>query len=306
MRISFVSSGHTPAAQSSAALFSAVAAALQSAGHQVHDSLPDSGADLLILPADSHTLKEFAGSLSSSGRIILLSSYRIYRATAQMQQSMSGDPVTAPQGENAPLRTDTAHPDADLVAAETFARQHASSLTILRLPQIFGPQQVRQFGEYLNKMLAKRPAIPLHPAVANWKCTCGYVADVAAAITKAATDSRALGQIYNIGEYQTPTVAERLHLLARAAGYRGKILVVPARLAPAHLHPHNVNFSNDIIMDTGRILRELGFADVTPEKQLWQQTVEWEKTDLLPDSQASINNAAEDELLRKFGLISRS
>lgn len=283
---------------------------LQNAGHQV--SSEQAQADVIVLSAptfDEFKLKRIARDALPTSRIVMLSGFKVYRAAAQYDRTETGEPTTAPLTESSALRSAG---DLGMVQAESQLQQLSQPWTILRLPQIFGPGWTPVFHKYLSIMETRRPALLLEPGIANWRFTHGYIADVAAAIALAATHPKAERQIYNLGERETLTVAERLHLLARAAGYKGKILVVPERIAPAHLKESSRDYRNDIILDTGRIHRELGFAATTPEKQIWQQTVAWElprldsmKTEGLVENLTPEQISAEDEVLRKFGLLSR-
>jgi hypothetical protein len=66
-------------------------------------------------------------------------------------------------------------------------------------------------------------------------------------------DERAAGKTYNVGETPTPTVAERLRFL-------------PPR--PDHpLFDRAANFDQDIVYDTSRIRRELGYREVKDERE---------------------------------------
>jgi nucleoside-diphosphate-sugar epimerase len=58
---------------------------------------------------------------------------------------------------------------------------------------------------------------------------------------------------YNVGEASTPTVAERLRFL-------------PYRAGPA-LFDKAANFEQDIVYDTSRIRRELGYSEVIEERK---------------------------------------
>lgn len=273
---------------------------LQAAGHSV--SQESASADVIVLSGPSFRRERLEGQCPPQTRIVMLNSFRVYRAAAQFERGLAGDPITAPLSEQAPLRTSA---DLAMVNAETELQRLPQPWVILRMPEIFGPGWPALFGRYLSQMDAKRPALLLEPGQANWRCTHGYIRDVANAIAVAATHPQAERQIYNLGERDTPTIAERLHLLARAAGYKGKILVVPERMAPAHLKDELRDYRNDIIMDTGRIRRELGYTDTTPEKQIWAETVAWERSQMEPFKMTDEQVAAEDEVLRKFGLLSR-
>lgn len=274
-------------------------------GHSVTTATNSAQTNVMVIPAQTSLLTQIQKQEEFTGRIVMLSSWRVYKAASQAERRQTGEPITAMLSENAPFRTDSDLQMTEMIAAESLLKQSSQEWVIARLPQTFGPGMPRFFGYYLGLMAAKRPALLLEPGQANWRCTHGFVTDVAAAIAAAVTHQRAANQIYNLGERETPTVGERLHLLARAAGFKGKIMVVPSRMAPKHLYHTEMDYRNDVILDTGRIHRELGFANTTSEKHMWQSTVSWEQQKLAPIQLSSEQLQAEDEVLRKFGLLSR-
>jgi nucleoside-diphosphate-sugar epimerase len=82
-------------------------------------------------------------------------------------------------------------------------------------------------------------------------------------VVLAVTNPSSAGRIYNVGEFQTPTMAERLADFARAARWPGRILEVPASaLVETDRVPYD--FVHHIIYDTSRIRSELGYKEVIP------------------------------------------
>jgi nucleoside-diphosphate-sugar epimerase len=95
-----------------------------------------------------------------------------------------------------------------------------------------------------------------HP---NWRWTHGYVENVAAGIVLAATSARAAGCVYNLGEEETPTIAERFAWM-------------PGSSIDAVVNSH-FNYAQDIAYDTRSIRRELGYREVIPEREAILQTL---------------------------------
>jgi nucleoside-diphosphate-sugar epimerase len=120
--------------------------------------------------------------------------------------------------------------------------------TVLRLPKVYGP------GD--NADLATVYAFRNHP---DWRWTHGYVENVAAAIVLAAVHPEAEGNIYNVGEEYTPTIAERLRKL-------------PASSVPPN-DTAKFNFAQDIAYDTTRIRAELGYCEIVSEEEAIIRTV---------------------------------
>jgi nucleoside-diphosphate-sugar epimerase len=188
-------------------------------------------------------------------RIVVPSSGDVYKAYGIFIGIEPGPPVPVPLGEDAPLRT-VRYPyrrpetprealefyyDKVLVEAAVSSRPDLPA-TILRLPKVYGPEE--------NGDLATVYGFRRHP---RWRWTHGYVDNVAAAIALAVLDDRAAGKIYNVGEASTPTVAERL-------------LFLPDQ--PDHaLFDKTANFEQDIVYDTSRIRRELGYCEVVDERK---------------------------------------
>ncbi len=93
--------------------------------------------------------------------------------------------------------------------------------TVLRLPMVYGPgdSQHRLF-EYLKRMDDNRPTIPVDEGLASWRWTRGYVENVAAAVALAATNPRATGRVYNVGEDKGRSTIEWIEEIGGAAGWR--------------------------------------------------------------------------------------
>src|SRR5260370_8426950 len=100
--------------------------------------------------------------------------------------------------------------------------------TVLRLPMVYGPgdYQHRLFN-YLKHMDDNRPAILMDEAEARWRCTHGYVENVAEAITLAVTGERAARRIYNVGEQFTFTMAGGGDKIGQTAGWQGRDCLLP-------------------------------------------------------------------------------
>jgi len=185
-----------------------------------------------------------------TGRIIVLSSGDVYRAYGRFIGLERGPAEHGLLTESSPLR-ETLYPyraqakspnelnyfyDKILVEREIRGQPQLLPATVLRLPKVYGP------GDNAN--LATIYGYRDHP---TWRWTHGYVENVAAAIVLAALHPRAGNRVYNIGEANTPTIAERLQTL-------------PPSACP-QIKTEQYDFSNDIAYDTTRIRRELGYTE---------------------------------------------
>lgn len=149
--------------------------------------------------------------------------------------------------------------------------------TVLRLPAVYGPGDPhRRLRPFVKRMLDQRPAIILESHQANWRWTHGYVEDVASAIALAATEGRASGKVYNLGEAATPSTGERILRIGRAAHWCGSVVTLSPDQLPAHLRqPYEPK--HDLVMDSRRIRDELGFAEPLTEDEGLRRTIEWER-----------------------------
>ena len=187
-------------------------------------------------------------------RIVVPSSGDVYQAYGIFIGIEPGPPVPVPLDENAALRTarypyrkpDTPGEALEFYYDKVLVEAVVSSspdlpATILRLPKVYGPED--------NSDLSTVYSFRQHP---GWRWTHGFVDNVAAAIALAVLDDRAAGKTYNVGEEFTPTVAERLRFLPDQ---------------PDHaLSDMAANFEQDIVYDTSRIRRELGYREVMDER----------------------------------------
>lgn len=189
-----------------------------------------------------------------AGRLVLVSSCDVYRAYGRLTRSEPGPPEPVPLAEDAPLRSvfypyrgmeaqigAYAH-DYEKVLAER-ALQKAAGLdwTILRLPKVYGPRDNGDLGTVYG-----------FAAVPDWRWTHGHVRNVADAIATAALHPAARNAVFNVGEAATPTTGERLAELPKRAGERPE--------------PPPFDFRQDLVIDTSRIRRELGYWDVVDER----------------------------------------
>ena len=169
--------------------------------------------------------------------------------------------------------------------------------TVLRLPRVYGPgDRQHTFRPFVQRMLDQRPAILLGAAQARWRWTHGYVENVADAIAVAATNERAAGRIYNVGEGPTPTAEERVRMLGSVMGWRGDIVILPDDRLPRHLvAPYG--YTPHIAFDTSRIRDELQWSELVTTDEGLRRTADWERT--ADPGPVRLEYAAEDNALLK-------
>ena len=168
--------------------------------------------------------------------------------------------------------------------------------TILRLPAVYGPgDPQRRFRQYLRRMYDNRPAIFLDASQSTWRWTHGYVENVAAAIVRAIVDERAVGRVFNVGEENTPMTSERVAQMAREVQWSGAVIPMPFDRLPPHLRPP-YEARQDLVMDTGRLRRELDFIDPVTRQEGLRRTIDWELTHAVEGEGLHLQYAAEDDL----------
>jgi nucleoside-diphosphate-sugar epimerase len=222
-------------------------------------------------------------------RLVALSSGDVYRAYGRLLGTEPGPPEPVPLDENAPLR-ETLFPYRSAAAGPSDWTYHYEKIlaeraflgsrlptTVLRLPAVYGPGDPHhRFRPYVKRMDDQRPAILLEEAQATWRWTHGYVEDVARAIALAVSDERGAGQVYNIGEATVPTMAERVRKVGELSGWKGTVVSVSSDRLPAHLRtPYQPR--QDLVVETSRVRRELGFREAVPTDEGLLRTIEWER-----------------------------
>ena len=243
-----------------------------------------------------------------SERIVAISSQDVYRNFGLVLGRENTEPNSLPISEDGMLRS-VLYPYRGIVAGEDDPKYNYDKIpvekvimgdaeiagTVLRLPATYGPgdKQHRLF-EYLKRMDDGREFILLGDAEADWRWTHGYVDNVADAIAIAATDERAKGRIYNVGESEALSRRDFVKAIADAARWKGEIITLPQSDLPEHLQSAAI-FEHDVVADTSRIRTELGYKEAVPKETALRETVEWERANP-PDEidHAHFNYATED------------
>jgi nucleoside-diphosphate-sugar epimerase len=227
-------------------------------------------------------------------RVVAASSQDVYRAFGRVNRKEDGPPDALPITEDSPLRHNLYPYRSTPLRAEDDPRKWFDDYdkilvervilgdpelpgTILRLPAVYGPgdYQHRLF-EYVKRMDDQRPAILLEERLAKWRWTHGYVENVAAAIALAVTDERAAGRIYNVGEQETLSMAERVSRIGQEVGWQGEVVTVPDGTLPAHLTA-DINTEQDVVVDTSRIRQELGYTEPISLQEALHRSIAWER-----------------------------
>jgi nucleoside-diphosphate-sugar epimerase len=223
-------------------------------------------------------------------RLVVLSSMDVYRAYDRLRQADPGPPEQMPLKEDAPLRQILYPYRLQAKGEEDFGYHYEKILvervvlgqpdlpgTVLRLPCVYGPgDYLHRTLEYLKRMDDGRSTILLGELRANWRWTRGYVENVAAAIALAATDARAAGQIYNVGEREAATEAEWVRRIGQAAGWTGDVRTASDERLPTHLRlPYD--WTQNLVGDTSKLRQELGYKEPVSLGEALARTVAWQR-----------------------------
>jgi nucleoside-diphosphate-sugar epimerase len=100
------------------------------------------------------------------------------------------------------------------------------------------------------------------------------VANVAAAIAAVVSDPRSAGRVYNVAPKSTLTEEQWVRAIADVVGWRGEIVRVPSDVLPDAMRL-GIDTRQDIVMDSSRIRRELGFVAPVSLDDGLRRTVAW-------------------------------
>ena len=248
-------------------------------------------------------------------RLVAISSVDVYRAFARLNRTEPGAPDPVPLTEEGPLRETlypyreaTPRPPADPMAwADDYDKILVERAvlgeprlpgTVLRLPFVYGPgDRQHRLRPYVRRFDDGRPALLLGEAAARWRATRAAVENVAAAVSLAVVDDRAAGRVYNVGEADAPTEVDFARAVGRAAGWEGEVVTIPDDRLPPHL-ASPVDFAQPMVVDTGRIRRELGYSEPVSRDEWLRRAVAWERENRpTVDDPAAFDYAAEDAAL---------
>ncbi len=233
-----------------------------------------------------------------AGRLVALSSCDVYRNYDGVRRLWNGPPDPCPLREDAPLR-ENLYPYRAQTAGPQDWRYHYEKIlvervvlgqldlpgTVLRLPVVYGPADpYHRLWPYLQQMDERRPTIVLAQDHARWRWTRGYVNNVAAAIALAATDSRATGRVYNVGEPDALSEAEWVRAVGRAAEWHGEVVASAdfEQLAPG---ASDRDWRFELAIDTRWLREDLGFFELHSREEALRQTVNWQRAH--PPSEAA-------------------
>jgi nucleoside-diphosphate-sugar epimerase len=216
-------------------------------------------------------------------RLTVLSSGDVYATYGAFlgQEAPPTNPVPAseagalrrsryPYRSQAPAPDDVLYDYDKILVEQRYRDGSTAPVTILRLPMVYGPGDPHHRVAADLRRLGDAPGglLQLHPLEAAWRCTRGYVDDVAAAIALATTHSEALGKTYNLGEPDALTTQEWLAAIAQAVEVQ--IVIRTSSTAPPS---RPANWTVPVVSATDRIRRDLGFLELVGRVEGLRRTV---------------------------------
>jgi nucleoside-diphosphate-sugar epimerase len=199
-------------------------------------------------------------------RLLALSSMDVYRASGALRGIPSMDPV--PLDESAPLRAaryiyrDAVNPSDDYEKLDVEEEYLKHGATILRLPMIYGEHDDSRREEFiLRRCRANRDRMPIGPGSLLWSR--GYIGDIAKA-ARLAIEADAAGEIFNICESRTWTIAQWAKQTASAAGWGGEFVRVRDELLPRRISTSRLPSSNTCCFDASKARHVLGWTETDP------------------------------------------
>jgi len=250
-------------------------------------------------------------SVGVARRLVAISSCDVYRKYDLLRGVETGEPDSAQLSEDAPLREklypyrdevpDKQHRFYDyekiLVERAVMSRDGLPA-TILRLPFVYGPEDYQhRFYGYIKRMLDNRPAILLDEQQSSARLTRGYCESCGAAIALAATNDRAAGKIYNVGEPDTLPEHDWVRVIAGIIGWSGRLVLLPNDRLPQHLQS-DLQWQYHLDVDTTRIRSDLDYRENIDRTTALQRTIAWETANPPAEDTAGIfDYGAEDKAL---------
>ncbi len=251
-------------------------------------------------------------------RYVVISSMDVYRAYGRLHGSEPGPALTPPFDEDSALREKlyvyrehapsaiAQRPawldDYDKILVERVALQDPKLAgSVVRFPMVHGERDgQRRFYAIWKRMADGRRAILLSTGFAGFRSSRTHVDNAAHAVALVATDDRAVGRVYNVGEPDALTFSGWASLIAKQLSWGGQLVVWPSEELPSHLRDKRPGmWENHLVGDTSRIRRELGYREVVGREEGLRRMLAWyaETPAADPKTAGNLDYEAEDQAL---------
>jgi nucleoside-diphosphate-sugar epimerase len=251
-------------------------------------------------------------------RIVAVSSMDVYRAYGRLQGTEPGPPLQPPFDEDSPLR-EKLYPYRDhtpaaigqrpgwlgeydkILVERTVLGDDAIAGTVLRFPMVHGERdEQRRFYPLWKRMVDGRSAVLMSTGSAAHRASRTHVDNAAHAVALAATDDRARGRVYNVGDDEAMPWIDWARLVASHLRWKGELVVAPSAQMPTRLRDGRPDvWDHHLVNDSTRIRRELGYRETVGREEGLARALAWYAEVPPADSVAAagIDYAAEDEAL---------
>ena len=251
-------------------------------------------------------------------RYVVISSMDVYRAYGRLHGSEPGPALAPPFDEDSALREKlyvyrdhapaslAQRPpwlnDYDKILVERVALQDPRLAgSVVRFPMVHGERDgQRRFYPVWKRIVDGRRAILMSTGSAGHRASRTHVDNAAHAVALVATDDRAAGRVYNVGEADALPWSEWATLIARQLSWGGQLVIRPSDDMPPHLRDSRPDlWDHHLVADTTRIRRELGYREVVSREEGLHRTLAWyaETPAADPKTAGNLDYDAEDQAL---------
>lgn len=244
--------------------------------------------DIFALSA-GNTLPVMRAAERVGARYLLTSSVDVYANYAGLLRKEDVAVRPEPATEDSPLRTmrypyrgndrrpagvsDDLFENYDKIVLEEALAGMAMDWVVVRPPMIFGVgDKQRRFGWVVDNA---RPDVPfaIDARAYGWLNSYGYVEDVAEAMALAALHPAAVGQVYNVGQDFVRPAHEWAERLLPLIGIDIPVTSAPAGSGIWADRADAMDLRYPLTVDTGKIRRQLGFAEIVDETAALERTL---------------------------------
>ena len=181
-----------------------------------------------------------------------------------------------PTAEDAPRSTQDDDGKSYRVArTEDLLFAHQPSATHLRYPFVYGPRQIAPLDWCIvRRVLDRRPAIIL-PDAGLAAETRSFSENAAHTVLLAVDQPTACGRVFNVGDEEALTVAQRVNLICAELGHEMEIVGMPTDLAlPARPLMMQAEPGHRIL-DLSATREVLGYRDLVPARRATGLAARW-------------------------------
>jgi nucleoside-diphosphate-sugar epimerase len=251
-------------------------------------------------------------------RLVVVSSMDVYRAYGRLHGTEPGPPLEPPFDEDSPLREKmyvyrehtpsviaTRPPwmdEYEKILVERVALNDPSLAgSVVRFPMVHGERdEQRRFFWLWKRMDDRRLFILVSEKEAAFRASRTHVDNAAHAVALVATDDRAAGRAYNVGEPDALPLRDWATLIAKHTSWGGQLIARPSDDLPPHLRDSRPDvWDHHLVTDTTRIRRELGYREVVSREEGLRRALAWyaQEPPADPKKAGNLDYAAEDAAL---------